>query len=72
MTDDEGVASIRAERLLGVIQIWLWEFEDPQNWPSSEAVREMVGSLERRTDAASDHAQRAIAECRDYLAQPWV
>jgi hypothetical protein len=72
MTSKDDVAAIRSERLQGVIQIWLWEFEDPENWPSGDQVAEMIESLERRADAASENVQRAIAECRDYLQNSGV
>lgn len=65
-------ASIPADRLPSVVDIWLWEFEDPANWPSASDVRWLIASLTQRPDAASKPVQCAIAKCRDYLDQPWA
>jgi hypothetical protein len=62
------VADIPADRLVGVIQIWLWEFEKPQNWPSTNDVRWMIEALRRRPDADATAVSQAIGECEEYIA----
>jgi hypothetical protein len=62
------VASIDAARLPGIIDLWLWEFEDPANWPTPAAVRYLIHDLERRPDSTAALVIEAIEKCRDYLA----
>lgn len=60
---------IPADRLVGVIQIWLWEFDEPENWPSPDQVRGMIAELRRRDDASSPEVAQAINECERYVAE---
>ena len=63
------VADIPAHRLVGVTQIWLWEFEEPWNWPTLEDTRRMIGELRSRPDAYEPEVRQAIRECEGYIAE---
>lgn len=62
------VFSIAADRLPDIIDLWLWEFEDPANWPTAAAARSLIRALEQRPDSHTAPVAQAIAKCRDYLA----
>ena len=66
MTTD--TMSIEARRIVGVIQTWLWEFEEPSNWPTLNDAHRMIEELHRRPDASSPEVRRAIRECERYIA----
>lgn len=55
-------------RLPGVIDIWLWEFEHPENWPKEADVKIVIKELERRKDAGTPPVRSAIKKCLDYIA----
>lgn len=63
------VADIPADRLVGVIQLWLWEFEEPWNWPTIDNTRGMIEELRRRPDACAREVTQAIRECEGYIAE---
>jgi len=63
------IASIEVERLHGVMQIWLWEFEKPENWPTRDSVLEAIVALRTRRDASDIRVQAAISECQNYLTE---
>lgn len=55
-------------RLPGVIDIWLWEFEHPENWPNEADVMVVVNELECREDAATPPVRLAIKKCLNYIS----
>ena len=65
----DAVADIPAGRIVGVIQIWLWEFEEPSNWPTLVDAHRMIEDLHRRHDASSREVRQAITECERYIAE---
>jgi hypothetical protein len=66
------VDNIAADRLVGVVQTWLWEFEEPRNWPTPQNARDMVDRLRRRRDASSREVGQAVKECKQYIAAGWI
>jgi hypothetical protein len=63
------VTDIPARRLIGVIQLWLWEFEEPANWPTLADARRMIEDLRGRPDASSREVRQGIRECERYIAE---
>ena len=61
-----------AARLFSVIETWLWQVVDPMQLADIRAIRFVIDGLSKRPDAASEAVQRALAECRFYLEQPWT
>ncbi len=64
----ELLTTLDAARLPGVVDLWLWEFEEPENWPSAENVVWALTLLRARPDAEDASCQQAIAKCMEYLA----
>jgi hypothetical protein len=62
------LAGIPADRLCYVIDGWLWEFDEPENWPDRHAVGKVMQGLEARPDASTLPVRTALAKCRDYIA----
>lgn len=58
---------LAADRLPGVVAIWLWEFEDPANWPSNADVEAALAEIESRPDADHVSVRVAAQKCRDYI-----
>lgn len=67
MSFAETLASIPADRLASVIDVWLWEFHEPENWPGAVDVAVAIDLLKARPDAGDARVQIAIAKCLDYL-----
>jgi hypothetical protein len=77
MTDDArdritAMIAAPGDRQCSVIEAWLWQVADPMQLADIRAVRLLIDGLTKRPDAASEAVQRAIAECRFYLEQPWT
>lgn len=60
--------STPADRLLSVVQIWLWEFEEPESWPTRLDVAKAQQIILTRPDADTPQTQAVIAECKNYLS----
>lgn len=67
MSFADTLSSIPADRLPSVIDIWLWEFHDPANWPSGVDAAVAIDIMGDRPDARDYRVQTAIDRCLDFL-----
>lgn len=55
------------EQLVDLIDMWLWGFSEPRNWPSPTDVRSMLAALIARPDSRHPLIREAIAMCLEYI-----
>ncbi|MPW07022.1 hypothetical protein GCT19_15395 [Paraburkholderia sp. CNPSo 3155] len=64
---NNALAGAAPEDIGDIIDVWLWGFSEPANWPLLSDVRQMQAVLSALPYAAHPSVQQAIEACMDYI-----